>query len=105
MPCCRYDARSTVRLTTDNSQHRRNGREPISLLRRRAFRVHAMRKLTLRSVASVQGLAPKRGGESASRRLEFHKGSQLFIRVHNETFSVTAMCVSNPDRSPVGINR
>ena len=28
-----------------------------------------------------------------------------FIRSHNETFSVVAMCVCNPDRSPVGINR
>jgi hypothetical protein len=25
--------------------------------------------------------------------------------VHNETLSVVAMCVRNPDRSPVGINR
>jgi hypothetical protein len=28
-----------------------------------------------------------------------------FIRSHNETLSVSAMCVCNPDRSPVGINR
>ncbi len=27
------------------------------------------------------------------------------IRPHNQTFSVVAMCVCNPDRSPVGINR
>jgi hypothetical protein len=45
-----------VRLTTDNSQHRRNGRESISSLRRREFRVRVRRKLTLRSVASVQGV-------------------------------------------------
>jgi hypothetical protein len=25
--------------------------------------------------------------------------------MHNETLSVVAMCVSNPDRSPVGTNR
>jgi hypothetical protein len=31
--------------------------------------------------------------------------SQLFIRTHNETLSVVAMRVSDPDRSPVGINR
>jgi hypothetical protein len=36
---------------------------------------------------------------------KFHQRSQLFIRVHNETLSVAAMCVRNPDRSPVEINR
>ena len=42
---------------------------------------------------------------AANRRFKFHKRSQLFIRAHNETLSVAAMCVCNPDRSPVGINR
>ena len=42
---------------------------------------------------------------SANRRFEFQKRRQLFIRTHNETLSVVAMRVSNPDRSPVGINR
>jgi len=37
--------------------------------------------------------------------LEFDKRSQLFIRTHNKTLSIIVMCVSNPDRSPVGINR
>jgi len=37
--------------------------------------------------------------------IQVHKRSQLFICPHNETLSVVAMCVSNPDRSPVGINR
>jgi hypothetical protein len=36
---------------------------------------------------------------------QFQKHNQLFIRVHNETLSVIAMRVNNPDRSPVGINR
>jgi len=40
-----------------------------------------------------------------NRRFEFHKSCQLSIRVHNETFSITAMCVSNPDRSPARIDR
>ena len=40
----------------------------------------------------------------ADRRFEFHKRRQLFIRVHNETVSVAAMCVSNVDRVPVGIH-
>jgi hypothetical protein len=29
---------------------------------------------------------------------------QQFIGTHNETLSIAAMCVRNPDRSPVGIN-
>ena len=31
----------------------------------------------------------------AERRFEFHKSRQLFIRSHNDTFSVAAMCVCN----------
>jgi hypothetical protein len=37
--------------------------------------------------------------------IALNKRSQLFIRSQNETLSVVAMCVSNPDRSPVAINR
>jgi hypothetical protein len=37
-----------------------------------------------------------------SRRFEFQKRRQLFIRAHNETLSV-AMRVSNKDHSPVAI--
>jgi len=33
------------------------------------------------------------------------KRRQFFIRVHNETLTVVAVRVCNPDRSPVGINR
>jgi len=36
---------------------------------------------------------------------EFDKSRQLFIGSHNETLSVVAMRVSNPDRSPAEINR
>jgi hypothetical protein len=42
--------------------------------------------------------------DSANRRFKFHKRSQYFIGTHNETFSVAAMRVGNPDRSPLGIN-
>ena len=38
------------------------------------------------------------------RQFEFQKRGQLFIGTHNETLPVVAMCVSNPDRSPVEIN-
>ena len=37
----------------------------------------------------------------ANRRFEFQKPSKLFIRTHDETLSVAAMRVCNPDRSPV----
>jgi hypothetical protein len=36
---------------------------------------------------------------------EFEKRRQRFIGAHNEPLSVTALCVCNPDRSPVGIQR
>jgi hypothetical protein len=35
--------------------------------------------------------------------LQFQKRSQLFIRVHNETLSIIAVCVCDPDRSPFKI--
>jgi hypothetical protein len=38
------------------------------------------------------------------RCFEFQKRSQLFIRSRNETLSIVAMGVYNPDCSPVGIN-
>ena len=41
--------------------------------------------------------------ESARDSFKFHKRSQYFIRPHNETLSVPAMRVRNPDRSAVRI--
>jgi hypothetical protein len=35
------------------------------------------------------------------RRFQFQKRGQLFIRTHNETLSVAAMRISNPDCSPI----
>ena len=40
-----------------------------------------------------------------NHRFKFYKRGQQFIRLHNETLSVVAMRVCNPDRLPVGINR
>jgi len=40
----------------------------------------------------------------SNRRFEFQKRSQLFIRVHNEPFSVAAVRVSNEDRALVAIH-
>jgi hypothetical protein len=39
-----------------------------------------------------------------SRPFAFHKRSQLFIATQNETPSVAAMCVSNPNGSAFGIH-
>jgi hypothetical protein len=35
---------------------------------------------------------------------QFHKRSQLFVRVHDETLSIATVRISNPDCSPFGIN-
>jgi hypothetical protein len=42
---------------------------------------------------------------SANRKFQFQKRRQLFLGLHDVTLSIAAMRVSNPDRSPVGINR
>jgi hypothetical protein len=36
---------------------------------------------------------------------KFKKRSQLFIRTHNETLSIVAVRICNPDRSPLKIHR
>jgi hypothetical protein len=38
-------------------------------------------------------------------RFQFHERRQLFIRMNNETLTIVTVCISNPDGSPVGINR
>jgi hypothetical protein len=45
----------------------------------------------------------QKGSDSPNRRFEFAKRGQYFIRPHNETLSIAAMRVSNPDCSPLGI--
>jgi hypothetical protein len=40
---------------------------------------------------------------SANRHFEFQKRGQLLTRTHNETLSVAAMRVHNPDCSPARI--
>src|SRR5258708_643233 len=51
---------------------------------------------------NLAGLSSKLAATS-NRRFEFEKGSQLFIRMHNETLSVASMRVSNPDCSRLRI--
>jgi len=52
-----------------------------------------------RQLSNVISRAPQSSGRSAgsNRRFKFEKSPQLFIRPHNETFSVAAMRVCNPD--------
>jgi hypothetical protein len=42
---------------------------------------------------------------SPNRRFQFHKRAEYFVGAHDETPSVVAVSVNNPDRSPVGVNR
>ena len=60
----------------------------LSIIRSRLTRGHR-----LRACLRMRGF----GFESTKRR-------QLFILTHNETFSIVAVRVCNPDRAPVGIN-
>jgi len=57
-----------------------------------------------RSLTSAQRLRDQTHRERVYRPLQFHERSQHFIGVHNETFSVVAVGVNNPDRSPLRIN-
>jgi hypothetical protein len=39
-----------------------------------------------------------------NRPLQFQKRSQLFVGVHNEPLAIVAVCVNNPDCSPITIH-
>ena len=43
--------------------------------------------------------------EPSNRPCEFQKRGQLVIGVHNESLYVIAVCIRNPDGSPLGIQR
>jgi hypothetical protein len=43
-------------------------------------------------------------GRGANRGFQFQKRGQHFIGVHNETLSIVAVRVNNPDRSPLTVN-
>jgi hypothetical protein len=57
-------------------------------------------------LSSVISRAPQSSGRSAWLESQFQvpQTGHLFICTHNETFSVAAMCVSNPDRSAFAIH-
>jgi len=54
-------------------------------------------------VTATNGFKIKRHGQHLT--FKFNKRRQQFTRSHDETLSVVAVRVNNPDRSPVGINR
>jgi hypothetical protein len=56
------------------------------------------------SLAKITRCCQAQSLQSAKRRSESQKRSQLFIGVHNETLSVAAVCVCNKDCFRVGIN-
>src|SRR5881227_1546242 len=53
---------------------------------------------------NYQVSTPLKSGSAADSRFQFDESSQLFLRARNETPSVAAMCIHDPDCSPVGIN-
>jgi hypothetical protein len=62
----------------------------------------------MRRLPRARQVSSRRSAESANSRVILSSSTktvQFFIRTHNETLSVAAMSVNNPDRPPVGINR
>jgi hypothetical protein len=57
---------------------------------------------TTRTDSAQFSIKPRLTKEASS---SVQKRRQQFIRTHDQTLSVVAMCVNNSDRSPVGINR
>jgi hypothetical protein len=43
--------------------------------------------------------------QTQNRRFEFEKRGQPFIGTHNETLSIAAVRVNNPDSLPLRVNR
>jgi hypothetical protein len=68
-------------------------------------RFHKGRQLFVGTHASARLSRDQPHGELVYRSLQFHERSQYFIGADDETLSVVAMRVSNPDRSPERIER
>jgi hypothetical protein len=95
----------------ETSQFDRSGGAPLtpaSGTDLQALRALSHNKVT-KSLVRVLDFAQRYVSEisfaaSANHRFDFEKRREHFIRTHNETLPVVAVCISNPDRSPVGIN-
>jgi hypothetical protein len=72
---------------------------PQAKRRLRRFQIYLGAKFRKKS-----GQLSSQFAASANRRFKFNKSRQLFIRAHNETFSVIAMRVRDKDRSPARID-
>jgi len=57
---------------------------------------------TVWNKSAIQGIGSRL---TPNRRFKLDKRSQYFISAHDETLSVVAVCVSNPDCSPLTIHR
>jgi hypothetical protein len=68
-----------------------------------SLRLIQIRLATL-SLAKITAASQDQFASGATRRFEFHKRSQYFIRVHDETFPIVAVSVSDPDGSPLAIS-
>jgi hypothetical protein len=58
-------------------------------------------RLATPSLAKTTATCQINSPQAPNRRFKFQKRRQLFIRTNNETFSVTAIRVSNPDVRPL----
>ena len=56
---------------------------------------------TVWNKSAIQGIGSRL---TPNRRFKLDKRSQYFIRTHNETLCVAAMCISNPDCAPIRIH-
>ena len=72
------------------------GRRPTDLARRDIAKFAG-------TLSTKSNLRDQLHRELMYRPFQFNKRSQLFIRTHNETLSVAAMRVNDPNRSPFAI--
>jgi hypothetical protein len=57
-------------------------------------------RLAVSSLEKITSPCQDKKAAITNHRFKFHKCHQLFIRMHNETLSIGAMCAYNECRSP-----
>src|SRR5260370_26931710 len=75
---------------------------PIERANARMIQKNAFMVLKVSLLTDRVRLSDCRRDCAVDRRFKLHKRGQLLIRMHNETLSIVAVCVSNPDCSPIG---